>query len=446
MSLRKINDDILHTLHPPRAMYVGALAIVLVVLTFGIYAFAHQVRTGLGVAGYQHPIFWAIYITNFVFWVGIAHSGTLISAVLFLFRAKWRTAVARASEAMTVFAVMTAGLFPLIHIGRPWVFYWLIPYPNERELWVNFRSPLIWDVFAITTYLTVSALFLYIGLIPDIAAARDSVKDGRRHIYRVLALGWQGTNRQWLHYGSLYGFFAALATPLVVSVHSVVSWDFATSILPGWHSTIFAPYFVAGAIFSGLAMVITLLIPLRKLLGLEEYIRISHFENLAKLMIVTSLIVGYAYVVEFFVAWYSGSPFEQGTFLDRVVGQYAGYTWVMFACNVFIPLLLFSKKIRTNLTALFVISILVNVGMWLERYVIIVTSLSHDFDPANWSTVNYAPTWVEVAITAGSFAFFFFFFLVFIKNFPAVSITEMKETKDVSAKLKPAAASPELAC
>ena len=437
MSFRKINDDILRTLEPPGPIYFGALGLVLVVLALGIYAFSQQVQTGMGVAGYEHPILWGVYITNFVFWVGIAHSGTLISAVLFLFRAKWRTAVARASEAMTVFAVMTAGLFPIIHLGRPWFFYWLIPYPNERQLWVNFRSPLIWDVFAITTYFTVSAMFLYLGLIPDIAAARDRIDDWRKPIYRVLALGWLGSDRQWFHFKSLYGFFAALATPLVVSVHSVVSWDFAMSILPGWHSTIFAPYFVAGAIFSGLAMVITLLVPMRKLLGLEEYITIQHFENLAKLIIVTSLIVSYSYVSEFFIAWYSGSPFEQSTYFDRAFGQYWALSWMMFTCNVFIPLLLFSKTIRTNLTALFVISIFVNIGMWLERYVIIVTSLSHDFDPANWSGV-YQPSWVEAAITAGSFAWFFLLFLLFVKNFPAVSMTEMKETTLGPAEADPA--------
>ena len=263
----RIDADILRTMQPPGRAYFASLVLILGGLALGAYAFSVQWRLGLGVAGYEHPMLWGIYITNFVFWVGIAHSGTLISAVLFLFRAKWRTSVARASEAMTVFAVMTAGLFPIIHIGRPWFFYWLIPYPNERQLWVNFQSPLVWDVFAITTYLTVSAMFLFLGLIPDVAAARDRCTDWRKPIYRALAIGWRGSTRQWIHYGALYGFFAALATPLVVSVHSVVSWDFAMSILPGWHSTIFAPYFVAGAIFSGLAMVITLLIPLRKLLG-----------------------------------------------------------------------------------------------------------------------------------------------------------------------------------
>ena len=442
MSYRTINTDILRTLRMPGPAYWGLLAVLAAVLLFGVYAFWTQVQNGLGVAGYSHPALWGVYITNFVFWVGIAHSGTLISAVLFLFRARWRTAVARAAETMTVFAVMTAGLFPIIHIGRPWFFYWLIPYPNERQLWVNFRSPLVWDVFAITTYLTVSAMFLYIGLVPDIAAARDHVKDWRRRVYRVLALGWQGSNRQWRHYGSLYGFFAALATPLVVSVHSVVSWDFAMSILPGWHSTIFAPYFVAGAILSGVAMVITILIPLRKWLGLEEYIRIWHFENLAKLLIVTSLIVGYAYLTEYFIAWYSNNPFEQGTFLDRMFGAYAPFAWMMLLCNAAIPLLLFAKKLRTNLAVLFTVSIFVNIGMWLERYVIIVSSLSHDFDPANWSEGTYVPTWVEGGITAGSFALFFLMFLLFVRNFPAISMTEMKESVDVPEEADPATSWP----
>ena len=442
MSFATINDDILRTLQPPGTRYYLGLALTLVALSIGVLAFLYQARTGMGVAGYEHPILWGIYITNFVFWVGIAHSGTLISAVLFLFRARWRTAVARAAEAMTVFAVVTAALFPIIHLGRPWFFYWLIPYPNERQLWVNFRSPLVWDLFAITTYLTVSALFLYLGLMPDIAAARDKISDWRRHVYRVLSLGWLGTDRQWRHYIALYGFLAALATPLVVSVHSVVSWDFAVSILPGWHSTIFAPYFVAGAIFSGLAMVITLLVPMRRIFTLEGYITVHHFENLAKLMLTTSLIVSYAYAMEFFIAWYSGSSFEQGTFFDRMFGQYWVFSWTMFTCNVLIPLLLFSKAIRTNLRSLFVIAIVVNIGMWLERFVIIVTSLSHDFDPANWAGV-YQPTWVEAAITIGSFGLFFTLFLLFVKNFPAVSLTEMKETSERSAEADPASAWPE---
>ena len=422
--------------------FYGLMMFLFIIVAGALGAFAWAINHGTGVYGLNRPVMWGFFITNFVFWVGIAHSGTLISAILFLFRAKWRTAVARAAEAMTVFAVVTAALFPIIHLGRPWFFYWLIPYPNARELWVNFRSPLIWDVFAITTYLTVSVMFLYLGLMPDLAAARDRITDWRRQVYRVLSLGWLGTDRQWRHYMALYGFFAALATPLVVSVHSVVSWDFAVSILPGWHSTIFAPYFVAGAIFSGLAMVITLLVPLRRMLRLESYIRVHHFENLAKLMLMTSLIVSYAYMVEFFIAWYSGSPFEQGTFYDRMFGQYWAYSWMMFTCNVCVPLLLFSKTVRTNLRSLFVISILVNIGMWLERYVIIVSSLSHDFDPANWSGV-YEPTWVEAAITVGAFGLFLTLFLLFVKNFPAVSITEMKETMERPAEGDPASAWPE---
>ena len=426
MSFAKINNDILRTLEPAGRIYWAGLILALTVLGFGGYAFYHQVRFGLGVTGYNPPVMWAIYITNFVFWVGIAHSGTLISAVLFLFRARWRTAVARAAEAMTVFAVMTAGLFPIIHLGRPWYFYWILPYPDQRDLWINFRSPLVWDVFAIGTYLTVSVLFLYLGLIPDIAIARDRVQDYRRKLYSILALGWQGTNRQWRHYNALYGFLAALATPLVISVHSVVSWDFATSILPGWHSTIFAPYFVAGAIFSGLAMVITLLIPLRRFYHLEEYITVRHFENLAKLIIVTSLIVTYAYATEYFIAWYSQNEFERSTFLDRAAGQYAPFFWTMIVCNCIVPLALFFKNIRTHLKMLFAISLLINVGMWLERYVIIISSLSHDFNPSVWPAM-YQPTWVEVMITAGSMALFFFLFLVFVKNFPVISMTEIKE-------------------
>ena len=434
MSFQKINDDILRTLGAPGRTYLAALGFLLTVLAVAVYAFYHQVQTGLGVAGYDPPVMWAVYITNFVFWVGIAHSGTLISAVLFLFRARWRTAVARSSEAMTVFAVMTAGLFPIIHLGRAWYFYWLFPYPNQRQLWINFQSPLVWDVFAISTYLTVSALFLYLGLIPDLAIARDRVRDRRRRLYSILALGWRGTNQQWRHYNGVYGLFAALATPLVVSVHSVVSWDFAMSILPGWHSTIFAPYFVAGAIFSGLAMVLILLIPVRKFYHLEEYITVRHFENLAKLMIVTSLIITYAYVTEYFMAWYSRSEFERGTFLDRAIGQYAPFFWVMVVCNCIIPLSLFFTKVRTHVGILFVISLLVTLGMWLERYVIIVSSLSHDFNPSVWAEL-YKPTWVEMAITAGSFAWFFLFFLLFIKYFPAVSMTEVKEHAALPAPL-----------
>ena len=316
MTLSGTTDNILRTLRQPEPAYFTTLACLLAILALGVVAFAYQFQIGLGVAGYQPPIFWAVYITNFVFWIGITHSGTLISAVLFLFRARWRTGVARAAEAMTVFAIMTGALFPIIHLGRPWLFYWLLPFPNERHLWVNFLSPIIWDLFAITTYLTVSIVFLYVGLLPDIATARDKIRDWRQPFYRLLSLGWSGSDRQWWHYNSLYGLLAALIVPLAISVHSIVSWDFATTLVPGWHSTIFAPYFVAGAILSGVAMMITLLIPMRTLLGLKSYIRVQHFDNLGKLLVLMSLIMSYAYGMEFFVAWYSGKPLRAGHVLD----------------------------------------------------------------------------------------------------------------------------------
>ena len=347
--------------------------------------------------------------------------------MLFVFRSRWRTGVARVSEAMTVFAIMTGALFPIVHLGRPWFFYWLLPYPNERQLWVNFRSPLIWDLFAIFTYLTVSIVFLYLGLLPDIATARDQVRDWRRGIYRALSLGWSGSDRQWRHYRSLYGLLAALAVPLAVSVHSVVAWDFAVTILPGWHSTIFAPYFVAGAIFSGVAMMVALLIPLRTLLGLEPYMQVRHFNNLGKLLLTMSLILSYAYAMEFFGAWYSGSAFERSTSWARVTGTYAPYAWGMIVFNGIIPLSLLARRVRTNLRALFGVAIFALIGMWLERYIIVVSSLAHDFDPANWPAHVYRPTWVEGTITAGSFALFFMLFLVFVKVFPAVSMSETKE-------------------
>ena len=431
MTLGATTDDVLRTLGRPGRAYAAAVAGLLAVLAVAAAAFARQVSTGLGVAGYQPPILWGVYITNFVFWIGITHSGTLISAVLFLFRARWRTGVARASEAMTVFAIMTGALFPIIHLGRPWVFYWLMPYPNARELWVNFRSPIIWDLFAIMTYLTVSVVFLYVGLLPDIATARDRIRDRRRHVYRLLALGWSGSDREWHHYRSLYGLLAALAVPLAVSVHSIVSWDFATTLLPGWHSTIFGPYFVAGAIFSGVAMMITLLAPMRALLGLERYMQIRHFDNLGKLLLTLSLVMTYAYGMEFFVAWYSGNPFEQGAYWARLTGPYAPLTWTMLVCNSAVPLVLVARRVRTNLPALFAVAVVVNVGMWLERYVIVVSSLAREFNPANWTGL-YNPTWVEWAITAGSFALFGLLFLGFVKLFPPVAMHEIKEQAEAA--------------
>ena len=421
-----VNRDILKAIDRPGVKYYAALSVVTLVLAWAIYAWTVQLRLGLGVAGYTLGVRWVSYIVNFVFWVGIAHSGTLISAILFLFRAPWRTAVARTAEAMTVFAVMTAGLFPIIHLGRPWLFYWLMPYPNQRGLWINFRSPLIWDVFAVSTYFIVSVAFLYLGLLPDLAAARDRTRGGRQRLYGALALGWRGTDRQWKHFRSAYLFFAALATPLVISVHSVVSWDFAMALLPGWHTTILAPYFVAGAIFSGLAMVLTLTIPLRKALGLEQYITIRHYEMVAKMIVFTSMIVTYAYLTEGFIAWYSGNLFERDAFSHRAFGSMSGWFWLMILCNSVLPLSLLLKKVRTNIGALFTISIFINIGMWLERFVIIIGSLSRGHAP--WAWTSYRPTWVEISILAGSFAWFFLWFLLFTKNLPVVPIAETKES------------------
>ena len=422
----QVNRDLLGTLlgSPTRRWYV-LLGCDVAVLAFGVFCWAYQIAAGLGVTGLAHPVGWGVYITNFVFWVGIAHSGTLISAVLFLFRARWRTSVARSAEAMTIFAVMTAGLFPIVHLGRAWNFYWLLPYPNQRDLWVNFQSPLVWDAFAISTYFAVSLMFWYVGLIPDLAAARDRTEGVRRKLYGFFALGWQGTDGQWHHYAAAYGLFAALATPLVVSVHSVVSWDFAMSLVPGWHSTIFAPYFVAGAIFSGLGMVLTLVIPLRHVFGLHAYITADHFDNLGKLLIVTSLILTYSYASEFFIAWYSANPYERSIFWFRAAGDFAPLFWLMVACNCALPLLLFRRAIRTHTGWLFGLSLLVNVGMWLERFVIIVSSLAHEFDPSAWG--GYLPSWVEVGMTLGSFAWFFLFFLLFVRFLPLVSLAEVKE-------------------
>ena len=421
----KVDRDILAAMGKPGRLYLAGLAVTGSLVVLGGILWAHQIRNGLGVAGYTHPVNWAIYITNFVFWVGIAHSGTLISAVLFLFRARYRTSFNRAAEAMTVFALMVAGLFPLIHLGRSWVFYYLIPYPTQRQLWVNFRSPLIWDVFAVGTYFTVSVVFFYVGMLPDFAIARRCKEGIRKKIYTVLSLGWKGTDREWRHYGMLYLFLAAFATPLVASVHSVVSWDFAMSIVPGWHTTLFAPYFVAGAIFSGTAMVITLVIPLRKAMHLHEYITDDHFESIAKILLFTSLIVSYAYIVEFGMASYGENIFEMEAFRYRALGEFRYLTWAMIFCNSLVPLTLFAKRLRRNTAYLLVVSLLVNVGMWLERFVIIVTSLAHDFDPYVWGT--YRPTYVEVGISLGSFGLFFMLYLLFVKNLPVLSITEIKE-------------------
>ena len=425
-SARRIQEKILATQGRPGWVHICLIVLAAGVAVLGGWCFSIQIRVGMQVWGLNRPAGWATDITNFVFWVGIAHSGTLISAVLFLLRARFRTAIYRVAEAMTVFGVMTAGLFPIAHLGRPWFAYWLFPYPNERHLWVNFRSPLMWDVFAVSTYLIVSSIFLVVGIVPDAAALRDASRGWRRRFYSVFAAGWRGTDEEWRHYARAYLYFAAFATPLVFSVHSVVSWDFAVSILPGWHSTIFPPYFVAGAIFSGIAMVITLLIPIRRALHLEELITPWHLDMTSRLILLTSLIVTYSYVLEAVLAFRAGPGLERSIIVYRATGDFAPLFWTMVACNCVFPLLLFLRRMRTSSGALLAICILVNVGMWLERFIIIVTSLSHERIPFDWWGL-YRPTFIEAGITFGAFGWFFFWFLIFIRLLPTVSISEMKE-------------------
>lgn len=389
---------------------------------------AYLVWTGVGVWGNNAPAFWGWPIVNFVFWIGIGHAGTLISAILFLFRQKWRTAINRASEAMTIFAVMAAGLYPAFHVGRIWVIYWVYPLPNQMSIWPNFKSPLLWDVFAVSTYFTVSALFWYVGLIPDVATFRDRAqKTGRMmaaRVYGVLAMGWHGSNRHWQNYEKAYMILAGLSTPLVLSVHSIVSFDFAVSKLPGWHTTIFPPYFVAGAIFSGFGMVLTLMIPARKWLNLQDLITLNHLDNIAKILLMTGTIVGYAYGMEFFIAWYSGAEYEQFAFINRAFGPYAWAYWIMIFCNVVTPQIFWFRSMRRNATVLFIASIFVNIGMWFERFVIIVTTLVRDFLPANWG--YFSPTAIDVLTFVGSFGLFFTMFLLFCRFLPIIALSEVK--------------------
>ena len=379
---------------------------------------------GIGIWGLNNPVGWAFDITNFVFWVGIGHAGTLISAILFLFRQKWRTSINRSAEAMTIFAVMCALIFPGIHIGRPWVAYWMAPVPNQMGMWPNFRSPLMWDVFAVSIYGTVSVLFWYMGMIPDLATIRDRASGIRQRVYGALALGWRGSNRHWQHYEVAYLILAGLATPLVLSVHSIVSMDFATSQLPGWHTTIFPPYFVAGAIYSGFAMVLNLMVLTRWGFGLQQIMTLRHFDSMAKIMLVTGSMVGYAYGMEFFTAWYSGNPYEVFTFQNRALGPYAWAYWTMITCNVVSPQLFWFKKARTSIPILFVVSIFVNIGMWFERFVIIVTSLHRDFLPSSW--FYFRPTFWDVSTLIGSFGLFFTMFCLFVRFLPVVATAEVK--------------------
>jgi Ni/Fe-hydrogenase subunit HybB-like protein len=392
-----------------------------------LVAVTYLFMKGVGIWGVDVPVMWGFAIVNFVWWIGIGHAGTLISAILLLLKQDWRTSINRFAEAMTLFAVACAGLFPILHLGRPWVFYWLFPYPNTMDLWPQWRSPLVWDVFAVSTYATVSLLFWYVGLLPDLATLRDRARNRfARIFYGILAMGWRGSARHWARYRTAYLLLAGLATPLVVSVHSVVSLDFAVGIVPGWHSTIFPPYFVAGAIFSGFAMVLTLCIPLRAAFGLRDFITTRHLDNMAKVMLATGMIVAYGYLMESFMAWYSRNPFEEYVMLRyRPFGSYAHTYWMMLTCNVFIPQLLWFPAVRRRTWLLWVIAIIVNVGMWLERYVIVVTSLSRDFLPSSWS--DYHGTVWDYATFYGSIGLFLSLLFLFIRFLPVISIAEMRE-------------------
>ena len=416
--------SIVETPKPPLAWKIGlGISGALVGVLFAMIGYL--LFEGVGVWGVNIPNGWGFAIINFVFWVGIGHAGTLISAILFLFRQKWRTSINRFAEAMTIFAVMCAGIFPAIHVGRAWFAYWLFPIPNQMGMWPNFRSPLIWDVFAVSTYATVSLLFWYMGMIPDLASIRDRATSKIRRIaYGVLSLGWRGSQRHWHRYEVAYMLLAALAAPLVLSVHSVVSFDFAVAQLPGWHSTIFPPYFVIGAIFSGFAMVLMLIIPARKWFGLKDFVTMRHLDNIAKVILTTGSIVGFAYSVEFFVAWYSGNPYEGFTFLNRAFGPGAWSFWVMMFCNLAVPQLFWFKRVRSSLKGLFVVSVLVNVGMWFERFNIVISSLSRDFLPSSWG--HYTPTWVDILTLVGSFGLFFFLFLLFVRFAPMMAMAEVK--------------------
>jgi Ni/Fe-hydrogenase subunit HybB-like protein len=405
-------------------------------MMFGLFMIFWTVWQGIGTWGENRTIGWAFEITTFVWWIGIGHAGTFISAILLLFRQKWRNSINRSAEAMTLFAVICAALFPLIHLGRPLLTFFIFPYPNTRGLWVNFNSPLVWDVFAISTYFTISFVFWYVGLIPDIGTLRDKLKKGlKKSIYNFLSFGWKGSARHWHRHEITSIMLAAIATPLVLSVHSIVSMDFASSILPGWHTTIFPPYFVAGAIFSGFAMVLTLLIITRKALGLEDYITVNHVENMNKILIATGSIVALAYITELFIAWYSGVEYEQFAFINRVKGPYRWAYFIMILCNVGSSQLLWIKKLRTNLAFTFVLSVVVNVGMWFERFVIIVISLHRDFLPSSWTM--YKPTIVEFGLLIGTLGIFFTAFFLFIRVFPMISISEVKSVLKIVGEKQP---------
>jgi molybdopterin-containing oxidoreductase family membrane subunit len=420
----KITDIVLK--RPVLPLWIFAFGLSFLFFMIFQLAITYLLVKGIGIWGVNIPVAWGFAIANFVWWVGIGHAGTFISAILYLLHQEWRTSINRFAEAMTLFAVACAGLMPLLHLGRPWFFYWLLPYPDTMDLWPQFRSPLVWDVFAVGTYLTVSVIFWYIGIIPDLASMRDKAETRRlKVLYGVMSFGWRGSAKHWQRYQTAYLLLAALATPLVISVHSVVGMDFTGAIVPGWHSTMLSPYFVAGAIFSGFAMVLTLGIPIRHFFHLENFITLRHLENCAKLLLVTGLIVDYSYLMEFFMAWYSDNPFEMYVETNRAFGQYWEGFAVMMLCNVLIPQLVWFKSIRTNVKALFIISLFVQLGMWTERFVIVVQSLHRDFMPDAWHM--YYPTIWDLGILFGSMGFFMVLFLLFTRSLPVIAIAELRE-------------------
>ena len=419
----KISSMIL-TRKTPLGWFIGfgiAFSLMMVLLFSVTYLF----MKGTGIWGLNIPVGWGFAIINFVWWIGIGHAGTLISAILLLLRQEWRTSINRFAEAMTLFAVAAAGIFPLIHMGRPWLFYWLMPYPNTMSLWPQFRSPLVWDVFAVSTYALVSLLFWYTGLVPDFGSLRDRAKNKfAQKVYGILSMGWRGSAIHWHRYETAYLLLAGLATPLVISVHTIVSFDFAMSIIPGWHATIFPPYFVAGAVYAGFAMVLTLTIPLRKIYGLQDFITMRHLRNMAKVMLATGLIVAYGYMMEAFTAWYSANEYEEFMILNRMTGPYAPVFWTLILCNVVVPQFLWFERFQSKVGVLFAIAIVVNIGMWLERFIIVVTSLHRDFLPSSWGM--YAGTIWDWAIYIGSIGLFFTLMFVFLRIMPAISIFEMR--------------------
>ena len=412
--------------HPRPKLWLGAFGVAASFLMLFCIAVGYLLYRGVGIWGINIPVAWAFAIVNFVWWIGIGHAGTFISAILLLLFQKWRTTINRFTEAMTLFAVACAGMFPLLHLGRPWVFFWLLPYPDTMALWPQFRSPLIWDVFAVSTYFTVSLIFWYVGLLPDLATVRDKARSKwKRILYGMGALGWRGSARHWQHHQTAYLLLAGLATPLVLSVHSVVSFDFSVAQVPGWHSTIFPPYFVAGAIYSGFAMVLNLVIPIRRIYRLENLITVRTLNNMANVMLATGWMVTYGYIMEAFMAWYSGDVFEQSMMWNRAFGPYGWVFWCLILLNCVIPQLLWSRKIRTNTLSLFLVALSVNLGMWVERFVIVVTSLARDFVPSNWRL--YVPTIWDWATLLGSIGLFFTLLLLFIRFLPMISMSEVRE-------------------